>query len=453
MDKLMAISPIDGRYRDALPELSQFFSEYAFIKYRFTIEVRWLQYLSNLSKVKEVPKFSANIQSFLDQLIQNFTLKDAQNIKTIERITQHDVKAIEYYLKKTLEQFNLHKTRHPIPVEFVHFACTSEDINNTAYAMMLRDFREEMLLPQLHQLVKHIQYLSEKFAKIPMLARTHGQPAVPTTLGKEFAVFSYRLQKQLEQLATLNIMAKFNGAVGNYNAHVFTYPDLPWNTVNQTFVEQLGLTFNPLTPQIEPHDFLAELAHMMMRLNTILIDFCRDVWGYISLGYFNQKMAVNTTGSSTMPHKINPIHFENAEGNLGLSNALFQYFANKLPISRFQRDLSDSTVLRNIGVAFAHSILSYQSIGKGLSSLTPNKKQIAKDLNDHWEILAEPIQLLMKKHGYTKAFEQLKTLTRGKHITQKTLHHVIDQLDLPKAVSARLKQLKPHNYLGLAERL
>ncbi|MBN1684806.1 MAG: adenylosuccinate lyase [Gammaproteobacteria bacterium] len=452
LNMLSAISPIDGRYGDVLKDLRRFFSECSLIKYRLLVEIRWLQFLANLSDIKELPKLDAKTNQFLDNWIQHFSINEAKKIKAIEKTTHHDVKAVEYFLKEVLQKNTQDRSR-PVPTEFVHFACTSEDINNTAYALILNDFRKDILLKNISSLIALIQKLAKQFAQISMLSRTHGQPATPTTLGKEFANFVHRLNRQKEQIEAIHIMAKFNGAVGNYNAHVAAYPNIAWDKINQKFIERLGLNFSSHTTQIAPHDDIAELSHAMMRFNTILIDFCRDIWGYISLNYFDQKVDKKTVGSSTMPHKINPIHFENAEGNLGLSNALFQHFANKLPISRFQRDLSDSTVLRNVGVAFAHSILSYQSIEKGLNQLTPNLECISKDLNDHWEILAEPIQTVMRKHGIEQAYEKLKTFTRGKKITQQMLHQFIDQLDLPKPVKLELKNLTPKNYLGLAVQL
>jgi len=451
LNNLTAISPIDGRYGHQLKHLRPFFSEFALIKYRLMVKIRWLQMLANHSKIKECPKLDRKTNQLLENLIRDFSEKDAQKIKLIEKTTHHDVKSVEYFLKEFLQN-HTDKTC-PTQIEFIHFACTSEDINNVAYALMLSYFRKNVLLDNIGQLISLIKKLSKQFSKIPMLARTHGQPATPTTTGKEFANFVARLERQAKQIDTIQITAKFNGAVGNYNAHMAAYPKINWPKTNQKFIESFDLHFNTHTTQIEPHDYIAELSHAMMRFNTILIDFCRDIWGYISLDYFKQTVDKQTVGSSTMPHKINPINFENAEGNLGLSNALFQHFANKLPISRWQRDLSDSTVLRNLGVAFAHSILSYQSIENGLNKLTIHTNQISKELDTHWEILAEPIQTVMRKCGIKNPYEKLKSLTRGKKITQKSLHEFIDTLDLPKAEKDRLKKITPGNYLGLAKKL
>jgi len=442
---LTAISPIDGRYHDKTKSLQPIFSEFGLMHYRLQVEIKWFEWLSQQSKFKELPKLPAKTQAFLKDLIKNFSIKEAEAIKKIESQTNHDLKAVEYFLK---EQFSDHKTLAPHS-EFIHFACTSEDINNLAYALMTTDGLKQ-IKKTLNNLLTLIQNKSHDFAHIAMLARTHGQPASPTTVGKEFANFADRLKKALQQLKKIKLTGKLNGAVGNFNAHHVAYPKLSWLNISEQFVQSLGLAWNDYTTQIEPHDQLAALFHALIRTNNILIDLCRDNWFYISLNYFTLKTKKKEIGSSTMPHKINPIDFENAEGNLGLSNALCDFMANKLPISRLQRDLSDSTVLRNIGGAFAYSLLAYTSILKGIEKLEVNKKPIQEDLNNHWEVLAEAIQTLMRRYGIPKPYEQLKTLTRGKKLNRSKLKTFIQKLDLPKKEKQRLQKLTPDQYLGYA---
>jgi adenylosuccinate lyase len=446
LSRLTAISPIDGRYGDNLLKLQPIFSEFGLMYYRLFVEIRWFQALANNKQISEIPPFSTQANKLLESLITNFSLKDAKRIKAIEKTTNHDVKAIEYFIKEKLQK----NQRLAKVSEFIHFACTSEDINNLAYGLMLKTALTDCIIPQINELIITLKKLAKKFAKKPMLSRTHGQPATPTTMGKELANFVARLQRQQQQLKTIKITGKCNGAVGNYNAHVFTYPNINWENFCSRFVKQLGLEWNSHTTQIESHDYIAELSHIIMRSNTILMDFCRDTWTYISLNYFKQKIAKKEVGSSTMPHKINPIDFENAEGNLGLSNTLFNHFANKLPISRLQRDLSDSTVMRNIGVSFAHTSLAYQSILKGINKLEINESIMLHDLQQHWEILAEPIQTVMRRYGIKQPYEKLKKFTRGKIIDKSSIHAFVDSLNLPSTEKQRLKQLEPKNYLGLA---
>jgi len=407
-DNLTSISPIDGRYSAKTGPLKAIFSEYGLIKYRLLIEVRWLEAMSKNSQISEVPEFSLKSKNVLSNIVDNFSLADAKVIKEIEKTTNHDVKAVEYYLKEkvssTPELQNVN--------EFIHFACTSEDINNLSHALMLEDGRQ-VLLDEMRKTLNLITDLAKDNADVAMLSRTHGQTASPTTLGKEMANFSYRLMRQIEQLEEVKIMGKFNGAVGNFNAHISAYPNLDWPNISKNFIESLGINYAPYSSQIETHDYIAEYFHALNRFNTILIDFCRDVWGYISLGYFTQKTIEGEVGSSTMPHKVNPIDFENAEGNLGLAIAIGEHFATKLPISRWQRDLTDSTVLRNLGVSCAHCLISYASISKGISKLEVNQDKLIDDLNEAWEVLAEPIQTVMRRHGVKNPYEKLKSLTRG----------------------------------------
>ncbi|EKD72183.1 MAG: hypothetical protein ACD_45C00742G0003 [uncultured bacterium] len=450
MDKLalMAISPLDGRYHAKVNELRAIFSEYGLIKFRLTIEIRWLQLLASASLPK-LPALSAQANKTLNAIINDFSEKDAMRIKQIETTINHDVKAVEYFIKEQVAN----NTELAASSEFVHFGCTSEDINNLAYGLMLHTAREQFLLPFLHALSTTLKKMAHEFADQPMLARTHGQPATPTTVGKELANFAARLQRQIKQLMDAPILGKLNGASGNYNAYQFAYPSIHWQKLSENFVTQLGLQWNPYTTQIEPHDSMAELFAIIMRINTILIHFARDMWGYISLDYFKQKVLQNEVGSSTMPHKTNPIDFENGEGNLGIANALLEHMTMKLPISRWQRDLSDSTVLRNIGVAFAHAILAYQSISKGLSKVAPNPDKIDADLNQHWEILAEPIQMIMRKFGIDQPYEKLKNFTRGQTITQHLLQQFIKELALPDDVKKQLLELTPRSYIGYASDL
>lgn len=443
---LSAVSPIDGRYRSKTQELSKFFSEYALIRYRVHVEVRWLLMLSEHSEIHEIPQFNDEERAALDSIAGELKENDAEAIKAIEAQTNHDVKAVEYFIKGRLkglgrlEQFS----------EFVHFACTSEDINNLAYALMLKDALDEVVIPKLSALLDVLRGQAQKLAPLPMLSRTHGQTASPTTLGKEFANVAYRVGRQLEYLKSTPFLGKINGAVGNFNAHQVAYPEVDWPRMAQHFVEELGLTWNPYTTQIEPHDYVAELFDAMARLNTVLIDFNRDIWGYISLGYFTQTIKAGEVGSSTMPHKVNPIDFENSEGNLGLANAVLQHFSAKLPISRWQRDLTDSTVLRNMGVGFAYAIIAYDACLKGLSKLQANQERLGEDLEEAWEVLAEPIQTVMRRYGIEEPYEKLKALSRGQSITQASLQVFIQELTLPQSAKEQLLQLTPAIYTGFA---
>jgi adenylosuccinate lyase len=447
-DNLTSISPIDGRYSAKTGPLKRIFSEYGLIKYRLLIEVRWLEAMSKNSQIPEVPEFSLKSKNALSNIVDNFSLEDAKVIKEIEKTTNHDVKAVEYYLKEkvssTPELQNVN--------EFIHFACTSEDINNLSHALMLEDGRQ-VLLDEMRKTLNLITDLAKDNADVAMLSRTHGQTASPTTLGKEMANFSYRLMRQIEQLEEIKIMGKFNGAVGNFNAHISAYPNLDWPNTSKNFIESLGINYAPYSSQIETHDYIAEYFHALNRFNTILIDFCRDVWGYISLGYFTQKTIEGEVGSSTMPHKVNPIDFENAEGNLGLAIAIGEHFATKLPISRWQRDLTDSTVLRNLGVSCAHCLISYASISKGISKLEVNQDKLIDDLNEAWEVLAEPIQTVMRRYGVKNPYEKLKSLTRGKKIDAKILADFIGSLDIPEDAKEELRKLTPMNYIGDAIKL
>ena len=447
-DNLTSISPIDGRYSAKTGPLKRIFSEYGLIKYRLLIEVRWLEAMSKNSQIPEVPEFSLKSKNVLSNIVDNFSLADAKVIKEIEKTTNHDVKAVEYYLKEkvssTPELQNVN--------EFIHFACTSEDINNLSHALMLEDGRQ-VLLNEMRKTLNLITDLAKDNADVAMLSRTHGQTASPTTLGKEMANFSYRLMRQIEQLEEVKIMGKFNGAVGNFNAHISAYPNLDWPNISKNFIESLGINYAPYSSQIETHDYIAEYFHALNRFNTILIDFCRDVWGYISLGYFTQKTIEGEIGSSTMPHKVNPIDFENAEGNLGLAIAIGEHFATKLPISRWQRDLTDSTVLRNLGVSCAHCLISYASISKGISKLEVNQDKLIDDLNEAWEVLAEPIQTVMRRYGVKNPYEKLKSLTRGKKIDAKILADFIGSLDIPEDAKEELRKLTPMNYIGDAIKL
>ncbi|WP_069470913.1 adenylosuccinate lyase [Candidatus Marithrix sp. Canyon 246] len=446
LSSLTAISPIDGRYASKTKVLRSIFSEFGLIRYRVLVEIRWLQFLSAHPDIVEVPEFSADTTKFLNDLIENFSVEDAQRVKAIERTTNHDVKAVEYFIKEKIADV----ASLAAVSEFIHFACTSEDINNLAHALMLNEGRSKVVLPKMDTLITALSDLTAEYAEIPMLSRTHGQPASPTTLGKEVANVVYRLQRQRDQVAKVSLMGKFNGAVGNYNAHLSAYPNLDWPAIAEKFVTQLGLDFNPYTTQIEPHDYIAELFDGMARFNTILIDYCRDTWSYISLAYFKQKTIKGEIGSSTMPHKVNPIDFENAEGNLGIANALFNHLAAKLPISRWQRDLTDSTVLRNLGVAIAQSLIAYESALKGISKLQVNQAAIEADLNKTWEVLAEPIQTVMRRYGVEQAYEKLKELTRGRGIDQERLQAFISNLPIPEEEKTRLLEMTPSSYIGNA---
>ncbi|RTQ99379.1 adenylosuccinate lyase [Halomonas nitroreducens] len=443
---LTALSPVDGRYGSKAEALREHFSEFGLIRARVTVEARWLQRLAGHPQITEVPPLSAEATAVLDALVRDFSVADAERIKDIERTTNHDVKAVEYFIKERIADT---PELHAI-TEFVHFACTSEDINNLSHGLMLREGLAT-LLPMMHQVADEVARLAEEQAAQPMLSRTHGQTASPTTLGKEMANVAYRLRRQLKQIEAVEILGKVNGAVGNYNAHLATYPEIDWEANARTFVEGLGLTFNPYTTQIEPHDYIAELFDAICRFNTVLIDFDRDVWGYISLSYFKQRTVAGEIGSSTMPHKVNPIDFENSEGNLGLANAVLGHLAEKLPISRWQRDLTDSTVLRNLGVGLAYAMVAYQASLKGIGKLEANPARLAEDLDNSWEVLAEPIQTVMRRYGIEKPYEKLKELTRGKRIDQAGFAAFIDSLELPAEVKDELKALTPARYIGNAE--
>ncbi len=446
---LTALSPLDGRYAGKVEALRPVFSEFGLMHRRVLVEVRWLLALADESAIREVAALDAQARAFLTTLGDGFSLQDAERIKAIERTTNHDVKAVEYFLKERIgEHADLAKAK-----EFVHFACTSEDINNLAYALMLRDARDGVLLPALDKLLATLRQMAHALAAQPMLSRTHGQTASPTTLGKEIANVVARLQRQRAQIAAVALSGKINGAVGNYNAHVAAYPEVDWPALARRFVESLGLDFNPYTTQIEPHDGVAEISDAIRRANTILIDFCRDIWGYISLGYFRQELRHGEVGSSTMPHKVNPIDFENAEGNLGIANALFAHFAEKLPISRWQRDLTDSTVLRALGTAFGHTQVALESISRGLSKLNAAPERLAADLDASWEVLAEAVQTVMRRYGLPEPYEQLKALTRGQGITRDSMRAFIESLALPADAKQRLLALTPATYTGLAARL
>ncbi|MAZ78303.1 MAG: adenylosuccinate lyase [Legionellaceae bacterium] len=448
-DSLTAISPIDGRYNDKTAALRPYFSEFALMKYRLTAKIHWLIALSNEKAIKELPPLSADDKTYLLSLIDNFSTTDAKKIKSTEAKTHHDLKAVEYYLR---EQCQSHKSLSHLS-QFIHFACTSDDVNNIAYALMIKNAREDILLPAMQTIVDKLSKLADEHANLPMLAHTHGQAATPTTLGKEYRVFAERLKSSLHRFKETPIKAKCNGATGNFNAHVVAYPEIDWITLSKNYLENFSLTPNLYTTQIEPHDYIAHLSHTMNQFNTVLVDVSRDMWLYISKNYFSQKVDEHSVGSSTMPHKINPIDFENAEGNLGISNALLNHFADKLPISRLQRDLSDSTVLRNIGVALSHSLIAYQSLQKGIEKLHVNQDTIAEDLNNHWSVLTEAVQTVMRRYGHDDAYEQLKTLSRGKAINKAILHDFIQQTDLPDDAKQRLLALTPETYIGLAVEL
>jgi adenylosuccinate lyase len=445
LSALTAISPIDGRYGSKTADLRPIFSEFGLVRFRVEVEIRWLQQLANHPGITEVRPFSADTDGLLNAIVSDFSEADAQRVKDIERTTNHDVKAVEYFIK---EKFGDNDELARIS-EFVHFACTSEDINNLSHALMLKNGLAVMQ-QQMQQVRDAIATLARDFAGQPMLSRTHGQTASPTTLGKEMANVAYRLQRQLKQLEQMEFLGKINGAVGNYNAHLSAYPDIDWQAYAETFVKSLGLDWNPYTTQIEPHDYIAELFDAVCRFNTILIDFDRDVWGYISLGYFKQRTIAGEVGSSTMPHKVNPIDFENSEGNLGIANAIMQHLAIKLPISRWQRDLTDSTVLRNLGVGFGHSLIAYQAALKGISKLELNAARLDADLENAWEVLAEPIQTVMRRYGIDEPYEKLKALTRGRTMNRETIQDFIETLELPDDAKASLKALTPHSYIGNA---
>lgn len=446
LSSLTAISPIDGRYSSKCDALRDIFSEYGLLKYRVQVEVTWLKKLAACEGIPEVPALSAEASDFLDGIVKNFSINDAQRIKDIEKTTNHDVKAVEYFLKEQVAKVpELAKIS-----EFIHFSCTSEDINNNSHGLMLLNGRDQVLLPALRQIIEAVKELAHRYRDLPMLSRTHGQPATPTTLGKEMANVCYRLYRQYEQIRDVKILGKINGAVGNYNAHMVAYPNVDWRKFSEEFVTSLGLQWNPYTTQIEPHDYVAELFNAIARFNTILMDFDRDIWGYISIGHFKQKTIAGEIGSSTMPHKVNPIDFENSEGNIGIANALFAHLGQKLPVSRWQRDLTDSTVLRNIGVAFGYSMIAYQSSLKGISKLEANPDNLAEDLDHNWEVLAEPFQTVMRKYAVEKPYEKLKALTRGRRVNAQIMQDFIDTIEISEDAKAELRKLTPATYIGRA---
>ncbi|HBO22793.1 MULTISPECIES: adenylosuccinate lyase [unclassified Providencia] len=446
LSSLTAVSPIDGRYGDKVSALRTIFSEFGLLKFRVQVEVRWLQKLAATAQINEVPSFDADANAYLDEIVANFCEKDAMRIKEIERTTNHDVKAVEYFLKEKVANI---PALHAVS-EFIHFACTSEDINNLSHALMLQTARKDVLLPQWRQIIDKVKAMAHEYRDLPLLSRTHGQPATPSTIGKEFANVAYRLERQYRQLTQVEILGKINGAVGNYNAHIVAYPEVNWHEFSETFVTSLGIQWNPYTTQIEPHDYIAELFDCVSRFNTIVLDFDRDIWGYVALNHFKQRTIAGEIGSSTMPHKVNPIDFENSEGNLGLANAVLGHLSSKLPVSRWQRDLTDSTVLRNLGVGLGYSLIAYQSTMKGLNKLEVNEQHLLDELDQNWEVLAEPIQTVMRRYGIEKPYEKLKELTRGKRVTAEGMKQFIDSLALPESEKARLKEMTPANYIGYA---
>ena len=449
LQPITALSPLDGRYESKVSALREHFSEFGLIRNRVKVEIEWLKALAAAPELAEIAPFSEATVAELHAVIADFSVADAEAVKAIEATTNHDVKAMEYWLKERLGH-NPEVTR---VTEFIHFGCTSEDINNVSHALMLRDGRDGVLLPALDKIIARLVELAHGLADLPMLSRTHGQPASPTTLGKEMANVVYRLRRVRKSIAGVELTAKFNGAVGNYNAHLSAYPDFDWESFNGRFIESLGLAFNPYTIQIEPHDAMAELYDATARANTIVLDLCRDIWMYISLGYFKQKLKAGEIGSSTMPHKVNPIDFENAEGNLGLANGVLRHLADKLPVSRMQRDLTDSTVLRNMGVAFGYAVLAYDSCLRGLGKLEAEPARLAADLDACWEVLAEPIQTVMRRYAVPNPYEQLKELTRGKGITKEALQQFIATLAIPEAEKTRLLEMTPASYIGKAAEL
>lgn len=449
LSALTAVSPVDGRYGSKAAALRPIFSEFGLLKYRTIVEIRWLQKLAATAEITEVPALSDAANKLLNDLADNFDEADANRIKSIEMTTNHDVKAVEYFLKEKVAAL----PELAAISEFIHFACTSEDINNLSHALMLKEARDQVMLPTMRSLTDAIRALSVEYRDIPLLSRTHGQPASPSTMGKEMANVAYRLERQLKQIENAEILGKINGAVGNYNAHISAYPEIDWHAYSQSFVESLGIDWNPYTTQIEPHDYIAEIFDAYARFNTIILDFDRDVWGYIALGHFKQKTIAGEIGSSTMPHKVNPIDFENSEGNLGLANAIFSHLAQKLPVSRWQRDLTDSTVLRNLGVACAYSIIAYTSTLKGISKLEVNADALLNELDHNWEVLAEPVQTVMRRYNIEKPYEKLKELTRGKRVDAQGMRDFIDSLEIPEDEKTRLKQMTPANYIGDAIRL
>jgi len=446
---LRALSPVDGRYAGKADALRDFFSEFGLIRYRTLIEIRWLQWLADESGIDELSPLSSPMKDLLNGIADNFSIDDAERVKKIEARTNHDVKAVEYFIKEKIGSGpDIGRVG-----DFIHFGCTSEDINNLAYGLMLRNARDEVMLPQMNKLLGRIKTLAGQYAELPMLSRTHGQTATPTTLGKEMANVFARLARARDQMADVEVRGKFNGAVGNFNAHVAAYPDLDWPDLSQRFIESLGLNANLHTTQIEPHDWTAEYAHALIRFNTVLLDMCRDVWGYISLGYFRQRVSKDEVGSSTMPHKVNPIDFENAEGNLGLANAMLDHFATKLPVSRWQRDLSDSTVQRNMGVAMAHVLIAIHAALRGLDKLQADPDRMQQEIDQSWEVLGEAVQTVMRRYGIPQPYEKLKDLTRGKPVTKELLHEFVQSLEIPDDAKKRLLELTPATYTGLASTL
>jgi len=449
LSSLTAISPVDGRYADKCAALRPIFSEYGLIRQRIKVEALWLKALAQEPAIAELQGLTPKALTLLDEIAATVTEADAAEVKKTERQTNHDVKAVEYFVKARLDTVAEWRTRR----EFAHFACTSEDINNLSYALMLREAREQVLLPKIDVLLQRLRALAHTHAATPMMSRTHGQPATPTTLGKEIANFAQRVRRQRDRLAAVVISGKINGAVGNFNAHVVAYPNVSWQKLSQQFIRSLGLDPNDYTTQIEPHDWMAEYCDALAGGNTVLVDLCRDMWGYVSLGYFKQRVVAGEVGSSTMPHKINPIDFENAEGNLGLANALLRFFADKLPLSRWQRDLTDSTVLRNLGVALSHTYIAWSSLERGLDRIDVDAQRLLEDLNSNWELLAEPIQTVMRRYGIENAYEQLKELTRGRRVDGPALRTFIQGLNVPADAKQQLLALTPANYIGLAARL
>jgi len=449
LTRLRALSPTDGRYADKVGDLRDILSEFGLIRHRVLVEIRWLQWLADEPGVAALPPLSSVMKDVLNRIVDDFNADDAERIKKIEATTNHDVKAVEYYLRERIGSGT--DTRRI--GDFIHFACTSEDINNLAYALMLRTARTEVLQPQMRELTTKLRSMCAQYAGLAMMSRTHGQTASPTTLGKELANATARLSRAREQFAAVEIRGKFNGAVGNFNAHVAAYPDVDWPSVSEKFVASLGLVSNNLTTQIEPHDWTAEYAHALARYDTVLLDFCRDIWGYVSLGYFRQRLAKDEVGSSTMPHKVNPIDFENAEGNLGVANALLDHFAAKLPISRWQRDLTDSTVQRNFGVAIAYVVIAIKSTIRGLGKLQANPQAISRDIDQSWEVIGEAVQTVMRRYGVPEPYEKLKELTRGQVVDQKLMQDFIQSLEIPDDAKQRLLELTPSSYTGLAAAL
>ena len=446
---ISAVSPLDGRYAGKVKPLREIFSEFGLIRFRLHVEVEWLIALANLEQVPELKNFSSDTVDRLRAVVSGFSAQDALKVKEIERETNHDVKALEYYMKNQLGDIPELESS----LEFIHFGCTSYDINDNCFGLMLMQARDEVLTPALENLISKISDLANEYADVPMLARTHGQPASPTTVGKEFKVFAHRLQGQMQTLASLPINGKLSGAVGNFNALHAAYPEIDWPTVARNFVESMGLNYSPITTQTEPHDYIAEFSHCLHRINSILLDMCRDIWGYISIGYFSQKTVATEVGSSAMPHKVNPIDFENAEGNIGVANALFSHFADKFPVSRWQRDLSDSTVLRNLGVPIGHSLIAYHSVATGLNKLRVNEQRLAEDLGNSWEVLSEAVQTVLRKYGSELPYEQLKELTRGVVVSQTEIESFINNLDLPDNEKQKLLKMTPADYIGIASNL